>query len=281
MGVVRALPCRHVSATIKGIVRRYRQKTDSAETQRGRALVNLREMVLRGEFKPGERIFEVPIAERLGVSRTPVRLALERLAQEGLLETAGSVGGFTVREFTVRDIWDAIEARGVLEGAAARLAAERLVDRCELDEIRRINDELDRISQPYVLALGKTATSDVMIAYADFNYAFHSTLVGLAKSPMLSWAVERINMIPFATPGAVIMPKAAEGFTIAQEQHRAILDALQNKEGARVEMIVREHARFARRNLELALQYSEQAAVKVPGVGLIKGDSPALVRTTN
>jgi len=254
------------------IVKRRDQTTDSAESHRGRALVSLREMVLRGEFKAGERIFEVPIAERLGVSRTPIRLALECLAQEGLLEPAGLAGGFTVREFTIRDIWDAIEARGVLEGAAARLATERLVDLRELDRIREINDELDRISEPYTRGSGTTATSDVMIAYADFNVAFHSALVDLAKSPMLRWAVDRINLIPFATPGAVIMPQAAEGFTIGQEQHRTILDALGNKEGARVEMLVREHARFARRNLELALQHASLAMGSVRGAGLIKSD---------
>jgi GntR family transcriptional regulator of vanillate catabolism len=60
------------------------------------------------EFKPGERIFEIPLAERLGVSRTPIRLALERLAQDGLLETLESGVSFTVREFTPRDIRDAI-----------------------------------------------------------------------------------------------------------------------------------------------------------------------------
>src|SRR5690606_8527759 len=97
----------------------------------GHALVNLREMVLRGEFEPGERLLTVPLAERLGVSRTPIRLALERLAQEGILE-AGPGGGFTVRSFTLSDIWDAVEARAVLEGAAARLAAERLRDPAEL-----------------------------------------------------------------------------------------------------------------------------------------------------
>lgn len=245
---------------------------DNAESQRGRALVNLREMVLRGEFKPGERMFEVPIAERLGVSRTPIRLALERLAQEGLLEALESGVGFSVREFTVRDIWDAIEARGVLEGAAARLAAERLTDVRELDPIRRINDQLNLISAPY-MASSTEATSDVMIAYAESNFAFHSALVDLAKSPMLRWAVERIQLIPFATPRAVILQKAADSLTIAVEQHRAILEALSNKEGARVEMIVREHARLARRNLELALAESPQGIGNMPGSQLIKDNS--------
>jgi GntR family transcriptional regulator, vanillate catabolism transcriptional regulator len=260
------------------IVKKHQQTTDNAESQRGRALVSLREMVLRGEFKPGERIFEVPIAERLGVSRTPIRLALERLAQEGLLETIGAGVGFTVREFTIRDVWDAIEARGVLEGAAARLATERLTDARELDRIRRINDELDRISEPYTLASSTEATSDVIIAYADVNHAYHTALVDLAKSPMLSWAIERIQLIPFATPRAVIMQKAAEALTIAKEQHRGILEALANKEGARVEMLVREHARLARRNLELALEQSPQGIGRIPGSQLIKSDSSTLYR---
>jgi GntR family transcriptional regulator of vanillate catabolism len=254
------------------IVRRPRQTTDSAESQRGRALVNIREMVLRGEFKPGERIFEVPLAERLGVSRTPIRLALERLAQEGLLETLESGVGFTVREFTLRDIWDAIEARGVLEGAAARLAAERLTDPRSLNRIRQINDEMDQLTAPYICASSTTATSDVIVPYAELNFAYHSALVELAGSPMLQWAIERIQLIPFATPRAVILPQTSELLTIAKEQHRAIIEALADKEGTRAELLVREHARMARRNLELALRH--KGIGEMPGSQLIRGDHP-------
>jgi GntR family transcriptional regulator of vanillate catabolism len=263
---------------IAAIVKRPRQTTDNAESQRGRALVNIREMVLRGEFKPGERIFEVPLAERLGVSRTPIRLALERLAQEGLLQTLESGIGFTVREFTLRDIWDAIEARGVLEGAAARLAAERLTDLLSLNPIRQINEEMDRLTEPYICASSIAATSDVIVAYAELNLAFHSALVELARSPMLQWAVERIQLIPFATPRAVILPHAAELMTIAKEQHRTILEALADREGTRAEMLVREHARMARRNLELALQ--DKGIGEMPGSHLIRGDHPDWPLTT-
>src|SRR5262249_43394182 len=101
--------------------------TMDVASQTGRTLLSLREMLLRGDFQPGERLSELPLVARLGVSRTPIRLALDRLANEGLLEVVPS-GGFVVREFTVGDIWDAIEMRGVLEGTAARLAAERLSD---------------------------------------------------------------------------------------------------------------------------------------------------------
>src|SRR5215472_13995662 len=101
------------------------QMTSELDSQSGRAMLELRKSLLRGEFHPGERLSELPLVARLGVSRTPIRLALERLAHEGLLEASRS-GGFIVREFTVDAVWDAIEVRGVLEGTAARLAAERL-----------------------------------------------------------------------------------------------------------------------------------------------------------
>ena len=84
----------------------------------------MRELILRGAFLPGERLREAALAARLNVSRTPLRLVVDRLAQEGLLK-ARPTGGFVASEFTVEDIRDAIEIRGVLEGAAARLAAER------------------------------------------------------------------------------------------------------------------------------------------------------------
>jgi GntR family transcriptional regulator, vanillate catabolism transcriptional regulator len=87
-------------------------------TQTGRALLQLRELLLRGAFPPGERVSELPLVARLGISRTPIRMALEKLAQEGLLESSPS-GGFYVRQFHLADIWDAIEMRGVLEGTAA------------------------------------------------------------------------------------------------------------------------------------------------------------------
>src|SRR4030095_16430400 len=107
-----------------------------------RTLLRLREMLFKGEFRRGERLSELPLSARLGVSRTPIRLALERLAHEGLLEVWRSVC-FVVREFTVDSVWDAIEVRGVLEGTATRLAAERLEDDREVDTLRRYQDEMD------------------------------------------------------------------------------------------------------------------------------------------
>src|SRR3989442_10535784 len=93
-------------------------------SQTGRAFFLVREMLLRGEIARGERISELPLVARLGMSRTPIRLALERLAHVGLLAATTTVR-FTVREITVAEARDAINLRCILEATPARLAAER------------------------------------------------------------------------------------------------------------------------------------------------------------
>ena len=114
----------------------------SARSQSTRALLRLRQLLLDGEFPPGTRMAELPLVERLGVSRTPLRDALSALAYEGLLELLPG-GGYTVRSFTQADIADAIELRGVLEGTIAHKAAERRLEPAAIAPLHAINDELD------------------------------------------------------------------------------------------------------------------------------------------
>lgn len=234
------------------------------DSQSGRAMLQLREFLLRGEFRPGERLSELPLVARLGVSRTPIRLALQRLAHEGLLETLPS-GGFQARQFNLADIWDAIEMRGVLEGTAARLAAERLRDYAEMRAIRDLQKRMDAITLDAV---------ESFATYMDLNEAFHAALADVAKSPMLIRSLAYVKMLPFAAPSAMVyarskLPKAAEMFIIGQEQHHAILEAIEHRQGSRAEALAREHARLARRNLESVLT-DETIQNCVPGASLIK-----------
>jgi GntR family transcriptional regulator of vanillate catabolism len=108
------------------------------------AIITIRQQILHGDLMPGERLLELALVERFGMSRTPIRAALTRLAEEGLLEKV-SGGGYTVREFSVRDIEDAIEARGIVEGMAARLAAERGVNSAELDNTKDCLLQFDKL----------------------------------------------------------------------------------------------------------------------------------------
>lgn len=249
-----------------------RQPNIAAEfsSQTGRTVLNLREMLLRGDFQPGERLSELPLVARLGVSRTPIRLALDRLANEGLLEI-WPTGGFVVRAFTLTDVYDAIEMRSVLEGAAARLATERLEDRRELSALRTLQEELERVMP---LDPQLYPTIDSFATYLDLNESFHSTLVDLAKSAMLRKSVDRLLSLPFASPSATVfarlkLPKAKELLTVAHDQHNALIEAIENRQGSRAESLAREHASLALRNLEATLA-DKEILNSVPGASLIR-----------
>jgi GntR family transcriptional regulator of vanillate catabolism len=236
-------------------------------SQTGRTLLILRELLLKGEYRVGERLSELALVERLGVSRTPIRLALDRLAHEGLIAASPS-GGFVVREFTISDIWDAIELRGVLEGMAARLAAERLSDRASLSRIRGYQEQMDSLVQQMT-----RSTMESFAVYMSLNESFHSELIELAGNPMLKRSFLHITSLPFAAPSAMIfarskLPKAAELLTIGQDHHHAILEALELRQGSRAEAMAREHAQLSRRNLESALS-NESILESVPGASLI------------
>ena len=240
--------------------------TLAGESQTLRAILKIRELLIQGVFKPGERIREVPLAARLSVSRTPLRLALDRLAQEGLLEMRPK-GGFFAREFTVGDILDAIDLRGVLEGTAARWAAERLQTKSEVEHLYgciAATEELLRRSLPGV---------DLIAEYMLINARFHSTLLKLAKSAMLRTSMERVLALPFASFNAFVFaesesPERREMLLISNSHHAAITDAIANREGSRAEGVAREHSRIVRRCVTLALQ--EERFGQIPGGSLIK-----------
>ncbi len=233
-------------------------------SQKGRALLLLREMILRGDFQPGERLSELSLVARLSISRSPIRLALERLAHEGLVEASGS-GGFVAREFTIEDVWDAIEVRGVLEGTAARLAAERLVDISEVEHLQRYRDEMTSI---------QALTPDTLNRFLELNDAFHSELLRLAKSPMLAWTLERVKALPFGAPGSLIfthshLPEALATMKVGHDQHQAIVEAIKSRQGTRAESVAREHAQLSRRTIELAFSDTHMKS-RVPWGTLIR-----------
>jgi GntR family transcriptional regulator of vanillate catabolism len=236
-----------------------------ATSQTLKALLALRELVIRGELRPGDRVSELQMVERLGVSRTPLRTALVRLEEEGLLE-AIPTGGHAVKSFSARDVNEAIEIRGTLEGLAARLAAERGAAPAALAEAGQVVEALDRVvSVP-------PAEFD-MDTYVALNARFHALLHEMAAAPALSRLIERANALPFASPSAMVpvqanLPGGHHIFLVAQDQHRAVLAAIVAREGSRAEAVMREHARIARRNLALALE-TDGHFDRVPGSSLI------------
>lgn len=100
---------------------------------------SLREAIIIGELRPGERLMEVQLAEKMGVSRTPVREAIRKLELEGLVDMIPRKGAH-VAELSVKDIMDVLEVRASLDGLATALAAERITDD-ELKELKFINSQ--------------------------------------------------------------------------------------------------------------------------------------------
>jgi GntR family transcriptional regulator, vanillate catabolism transcriptional regulator len=244
----------------------YTASDEASAPQAVKAQLRLREMILAGELPGGARIAELTLVERIGVSRTPVRAALMRLEQEGLLEGLPN-GGYAVRTFSERDVADAIELRGTMEGLAARLAAERGVAPDVLAEARACLAEVDTLLERPAL------DDEAFTRYVTLNQRFHNLLSDMCGSAVLARELARVVSLPFASPSGFVVvqantPRARDMLVVAQDQHRQVLDAIECREGARAEAIMREHSRLAQRNLREAVQAPDPQ--RMPGVRLIR-----------
>ncbi len=245
-----------------------KERAASPRQQSVKALLGLRDLVLKGEIEPGERLSEVALSERLDVSRTPLRSALQKLEQEGLVTLIPS-GGYAVRSFSRQDIVDAIELRGVLEGTVARLAAERGAVPARLKAIRDVVEQLDAV-------LGGGPEALDISRYESLNGRFHALLSELAGSEVIRRELDRITSLPFASPNAFVntdvdVPAFYRSLVVAQAQHRAIVTAIELREGARAEALAREHARIARQNLDFVLEENPDLRRKVLALALMSG----------
>jgi len=215
-----------------------------------RALVALRELILSGQLGAGEQLREVALSERLGVSRTPIRAALVQLADEGLVTKVGS--SYVVRDFTDADIADAIEMRGVIEGTAARLAAERGVDESELARAREDVLEIEKLLR------GPLEPRVAIERYLTLNASFHEQVSQLSESFVVRRMLEQVARLPFASANAFVIAESKLAdvrtiFLIGNGQHRMLLEAIASREGTRAEAIAREHARLSLTTLRSVL----------------------------
>jgi DNA-binding GntR family transcriptional regulator len=194
-------------------------------------LERLRALILTGEYGPDERLIEEQLAERLGVSRTPVRQALTMLEAEGLVEITPNRGA-TVCSFSIEDVWDIYDLRAVLEGHAARRAAGR-IERRELERLRELAREMEGLPGQF------DDHEEEIRALVALNQEFHGTIVEASRNRRLERLINRTVEIP-------LMFKAFYWYTlhertISNHYHRQILEALENGDAGRAEIIMREH----------------------------------------
>jgi GntR family transcriptional regulator of vanillate catabolism len=200
----------------------------------------LRNLILSEELPAGERITEIATSEKLNVSRTPIRIAFRMLEQEGLL-TKLSGRGYQIRQIDINEITGAIEVRGVLEGLAALQAAEKGLNENQKQEIEKCLRDGDNLFDNDIV------TEEGIQHYQEINQRFHNIIVSAANNPAINTALARNDHLPFASSNAIAfdpnqLKREYQRLYFAHMQHHAIADAIINRQGARAESIMREHA---------------------------------------
>jgi len=209
-------------------------------TQQTKTALLIREMILRGELAPGDRVTEADLAARLGLSRTPVRQALPALAMEGLLVRSGE-RGFAVRQFSSSDSLDALRLRAVLEGYAARRVAERGVKASLLKALKECLLAGDLLLDTQSLA------TDEELRYGEMNARFHSLILEGSEMHLLPELASRCAVVPFTAPDHIAFSALGKQTIFkllfyAHRQHHSIVEAMVEGQGDRAEFLFREHA---------------------------------------
>ena len=239
------------------------------DSQQSRVLVQLRDLILKGGFVPGERLAEIPLAAKLGASRTPVRLALTSLEHEGLIEQSPS-GGYQMRRFTAQEVADAIRVRGLIEGFAARLLAEDGAPRQLLRELHECLDDGDKtVNKP-------TMELDDYAAYVEMNDRFHTLIMDGCGNSALRRVMDMLDGQPFASPSAMLpmqssMEEGQQWMRQAHRTHHALVQAIERGQGTRAQALGEEHVEIARMNLDYALERPELAVDLLPGMRMVGG----------
>ncbi len=215
----------------------------------------LRNSILNGEIKPDEKLEELQLAEKLGVSRTPVRTALSTLASEGLIDHEPK-RGYSVRGFNMEEIVAAYDVRAVLEGLACRNAAIRGLTPEQTQQLREALAVGDRI-----LAKGELLPED-HAPYQQMNVTIHDTLLEASGNPWVTRFAEQAQNIPFASDRIILWDDHPIILRSHGDHHR-IVEAVIARDCVRAEQLMREHVFYAglilRRNYENLLHAGEDA----------------------
>lgn len=217
----------------------------------------IRDAILSGEFESGARLNQDELARKLGVSRAPIRDALNRLEAEGLVQTLSRAGGVVVAEATAQEMANIYELRAILDTACTRLACERMSDG-DLTRLQEIVEETERV----------TAANDpqgIVQAHAEFHYLIYAA----SGNPELTKIAR--NLWDRSYRYRVLALSNAENAQRGLAQHRAILSALQARDAVRAVAMAEEHDQASIRHLRSRIA---QATEKRPG-------SPTILAATS
>jgi DNA-binding GntR family transcriptional regulator len=199
----------------------------------GRVIAEMRRRIISGEIEADVNLSELTLAEEFGVSRTPVREAFKQLQTEGLVEIRPRVGTFVTTP-SRREITELFEMKELLEGAAARLLAQR----------GRV-PELDRLEENLREEDAAVARDD-RVRYAELVHEFHDLLIVGADNRKLE-AHYRILMNQLAYSRLVATSLSQPGrAAMSDQEHHRVVELITAKDGDSAERVMREHVRASR-----------------------------------
>jgi DNA-binding GntR family transcriptional regulator len=191
----------------------------------------LRELLVEGAIAPGAKLNERELAERLSVSRTPLREAIKMLAAEGLVELLPNRGAVAVR-LDEHDVFNTFEVMAELEGMSGELAAQRITD-AELAEIKALHYEM----------LAAHTRRDLS-AYYRLNAQIHRAINAAAKNPVLSSTYNQVNARLQALRFRSNQEEAK--WKRAVKEHEQMIDALTRRDAAALRAVLVQHLQHKR-----------------------------------
>ncbi|WP_108263499.1 GntR family transcriptional regulator [Mangrovicoccus ximenensis] len=206
----------------------------------------LRSMLLDGEFEAGTRLTEQSVCDLLGVSRTPVRAALLRLAAQNLV-TGQSNRGYTVRGITVDDVWNANVVRAVLEGAAAGIVARNGLGAAAREVLEQSLADYGDLARHVELS------DSFLERHAAANRVFHDALVSASGNESLTRSIDtlaympvQINRIVFASDRDFAVQTVQSGLA----EHHGVVAAILSGDAMAAEILMRTHSQKALRGID-------------------------------
>lgn len=216
-------------------------KLDNYKPLREMVFESLREAIIQGRLRPGERLMEIQLAEEMGVSRTPVREAIRKLELEGFVVMVPRKGAY-VAGISVKDIVDIFEVRAALEGLAAGLSAERITDE-EMDQLERSIHKIN-VSDEHDLKgiVEGDKTFHALIYKSSRNQRLEQIIMNLQEQ------INRCRMTSLAQPGRL---------KIALDEHTKIVEAISDRNVELAQQLATEHIENAEQILLNALREEE------------------------
>ncbi|KAF0221375.1 MAG: GntR family transcriptional [Geobacteraceae bacterium] len=198
-------------------------------TLREKILETIRDAIMSGALKPGEKVSEPELAERFGISRTPIREAFRQLESEGYLTVIPRKGAVVV-SFSQKDVEEFYAIKSILEGYAARRACDNLTSK-EIEKLQAVNEKLRLLSH----------NGDVKNFFKVHN-DFHELFIKAADNEKLHELIthlvrkfQRLRLASLSLPGRML---------VSVEEHEKIIEAFRKRDPALSERLVRRNAEY-------------------------------------